>query len=90
VIPPLVALLKNLQTRPGRTLPFGRKPERNWIFSIRDAQCAGLEPSRSDPLDVRRHLHRLLVSLHRAMVSRLPARDLVLCETAKEIAPAFR
>ena len=38
---------------PAASLPFGRKPERNsivrWDFSIRDAQCAGLEPSRSDP-----------------------------------------
>jgi hypothetical protein len=57
---------------------------------IRDARCAGLKPSRPDRACTRRHLYRLLVSLHRALVRRLPARDRVLCEAAKEIAPAFR
>jgi hypothetical protein len=49
VSPPLISVLKKTQKRFGCTLPVGRKPKRNVCdFSIRDAQCAGLEPSRSD------------------------------------------
>jgi len=61
------AVVKNQQTRSDHS-----KPERNsifrWSFSIRDVQCAGLEPSRSDLRFRAVPSDRLLVSHHRAEV----------------------
>jgi hypothetical protein len=73
VIPPLVAVLENDQTRSSRTLPFGRKPERNLdrVLISATLNVRGLSLPDQTRGDVRRHLDRLLVSLHRAVVSRL-------------------
>jgi hypothetical protein len=74
VIQLLVAVLANDQTRSGRTLPFGRKPERNSKCASVSAtlNVRGLSLPDQTRIVVRRHLDRLLVSLHRAVVSRLP------------------
>jgi hypothetical protein len=66
---------ENEQTRSGRTLPFGRKPERNsivrWISVSATLNVRGLSFPDQTRVVARRHLDRLLVSLHRAVVSRL-------------------
>jgi hypothetical protein len=53
---------------PEAPFPFDRKPGRN----IRDARCAGPSLPDQTRVAVRRHHDRLLVSLHRALVRRLP------------------
>ncbi len=72
VIPSLVAVLANDQTRSDRLLPFGRKPERNWISLSATLNVRGLSlPDQTRVVAARCHHDRLLVSLHRAVVSRL-------------------
>ncbi len=62
---------ENDQTRSGRTLPFGRKPERNRFLVSATLDVRGLSLPDQTRIVVRRRLDRLLVSLHRAVVSRL-------------------
>jgi hypothetical protein len=58
---------------PAASLPFGRKPERNLdrVLISATLNVRGLSLPDQTRVDVRRHLDRLLVSLHRAVVSRL-------------------
>jgi hypothetical protein len=65
--------LANMNKRgPAAPSLFGRKPERNSSVSA-TFNVRGLRPSRPDSaLSERRHPDRLLVSLHRTVVSRLP------------------
>jgi hypothetical protein len=73
VIPPLVAVLAKMNKRaPAASLPFGRKPERNRCASVSATlNVRGLSLPDQTRVVARRHLDRLLVSLHRAVVSRL-------------------
>jgi hypothetical protein len=63
----------NQQTRSSRTLPLGRKPERNLdrVLISATLDVRGLSLPDQTRAVARRHHDRLLVSLHRAVVSRL-------------------
>jgi hypothetical protein len=71
VIPPLVAMLKMYKRTPAAPClsAASRSAIRFSVSATLDVQ--GLSLPDQTRVDVRRHLDRLLVSLHRAVVSRL-------------------